>query len=142
MNSKFVNFATKSVSVVATAVVLLVSNPVNSFASPVKDKKITQPIDGQVSVKYTGSNAKTVVFHLTFDNIKGETFSLLIKNDVGDVVYQEQFSTVNFDKNIYLDVEENHIHPTFIIQTDDQEVVRSLSVNKRSAENRNAVSKL
>jgi hypothetical protein len=141
MNSKFVNFATKSVSVVATAVVLLVSNPVNSYASPVKDKKITQPIDGQVSVKYTGSNAKTVVFHLTFENVKGENFSLLIKNDAGDIVYQERFSGA-FDKNIFLDAEENQIHPTFIIQTADQEVVRSLSVNKRTSENGSPVTKL
>ena len=142
MNSKFVKFAVKSVSAVATAVVLLVSNPTNSFAHSVKDKKISNPIDGQVSVKYTGSTSKAVVFHLTFDNVKAEKFWLIIKNDAGDVVYEELFSGADFSKDIFLDVQENQIQPTFIIRTVDQQVERTLSVNKRAAENGNAVSKL
>ena len=142
MKSKFVNFAVKSVSALAAAVVLLVSNPLTSFANAVPEKKHNQPIDAQVSVKYTGSNSKTVVFRLTFENPKAENFSLIIKNDVGEVVYEEQYSDVHFAKNIFLDVEDAQVHPTFIIRTADQSVERTLSVDKRVAEDGVAVSKL
>jgi hypothetical protein len=134
MNSKIVNFAVKSVSAVATAVVLLVSNPVNSYANSIDDKKNNQSIENQVSVIYAGSNSKAVVFHLTFENPKAEKFSLVIKNDVGDVVYEAEYSDVHFDKNIFLDAQETQVRPTFIIRTATQEVERSMSVNKKSGE--------
>jgi len=131
MNSKIGNFATRSVAVLATAAALLVSNP--SKASTIQDSKHVQPIDGQVSVKYTGSNSKTVVFRLTFENTNAERFYLIIKNDAGDVVYEEQFTDIHFDRNIFLDVEESKIKPTFIIRLKDQDIERKLSVTKRTA---------
>jgi len=139
MNSKFVNFAVKSVSAVATSVVLLVSNPMTSFAG---FKKESQPNDTQLSVTYTGSNSKTVAFHLTYENVKGENFSLVIKNEAGDVVYEDNFSDVHFDRNIFIDVTENRINPTFILRNGDQELVRSVSVNKRGVVVGQAVTKL
>jgi hypothetical protein len=139
MNSKFVNFAVKSVSAVATSLVLLVSNPMSSFADSVKK---VQPNDAQLSVIYTGSNSKTVVFHLSYENVKGEKFELVIKNEAGDVVYEDTFSDVHFDRNIFIDVTENKINPTFILRTDDQELVRSVSVNKKAVVSEPAVTKL
>lgn len=131
MNSKIGNFATRSVAVLATATALLVSNP--SKANTIQDSKHVQPIDGQVSVKYTGSNSKTVVFRLSFENTNAERFWLIIKNDAGDVVYEEQFTDIHFDRNIFLDVEESKIKPTFIIRLKDQDIERKLSVTKRTA---------
>ncbi len=131
MNSKIGNFATRSVAVLATAAALLVSNP--SKANAIQDSKHVQPIDGQVSVKYTGSNSKTVVFRLTFENTNAERFYLIIKNDAGDVVYEEQFTDIHFERNIFLDVEESKIKPTFIIRLKDQDIETKLSVTKRTA---------
>jgi hypothetical protein len=123
-----VNFAVKSASVLATAAVLFVANPAS--AHPSTDKK---PVDGQVSVKYTGSNSKTVVFRLNFENTTAEKFWLIIKNDAGEVVYEEQFTDLHFDRNVYLDVEETKIKPTFIIRLKDQDIERKLMVTKRTA---------
>jgi hypothetical protein len=128
MNSKMMNFAVKSVSVLATAAVLFVANPAS--ANQGTDKK---PAAGQVSVKYTGSNSKTVVFRLSFENTTAEKFWLIIKNDAGDVVYEEQFTDLHFDRNIYLDVDETKIKPTFIIRLKDQDIERKLMVTKRTA---------
>lgn len=139
MNSKFVNFAVKSVSAVATSVVLLVSNPMSSFADSIKKE---QPNDTQLSVTYTGSNSKTVAFHLTYENVKGEKFTLVIKNEAGDVVYEDTFSDVHFDRNFFIDVTENRINPTFILRTDDKEQVKSVSVNKRGVVAGASVTKL
>ena len=95
-----------------------------------------------MSVIYTGSNSKTVAFHLTYENVKGEKFSLVIKNEAGDVVYEDTFSDVHFDRNIFIDVTENRINPTFILRTDSQELVRSVSVNKRGVVEGQAVTRL
>src|SRR5262249_36771992 len=127
MNSKMMNFAVKSVSVLATAAVLFVANPAS--ANPTEKK----PANGQVSVKYTGSNNKTVVFRLNFENTTAERFWLIIKNDAGEVVYEEQFTDLHFDRNIYLDVDETKIKPTFIIRLKDQDIERKLMVTKRTA---------
>ena len=127
MNSRMVNFAVKSVSVLATAAALLVTNPAS--ANTIHDKK---PV-GQVSVQYTGSNSKTIVFKLNFENTTGEKFWLIIKNDAGEVVFEEQFTDLHFDRNIYLDVDETKIKPTFIIRLKDQDIERKLVVTKRTA---------
>jgi hypothetical protein len=127
MNSKLVNFAVKSVSALATVAALLVANPASARKNA--DKK---PAIGQVSVKYTGSNSKTVVFRLNFENSSAEKFWLIIKNDAGEVVYEEQFTDLHFDRNIYLDVEEAKIKPTFIIRLKDQDIERKLMVTKRT----------
>jgi hypothetical protein len=123
-----VNFAVKSVSVLATAAALLVSNPAS--ANTIDDKS---PVNAQVSVKYTGSNSKTIVFRVNFENTTAEKFWLIIKNDAGEVVYEEQFTDLHFDRNVYLDVEETKIKPTFIIRLKDQDIERKLMVTKRNA---------
>lgn len=130
MNSKIVNYAVKSASILATAAVLFVANPAS--ANQGTDKK---PVDAQVSVKYTGSNSKTVVFRLNFENTTAEKFWLIIKNDAGEVVYEDQFTDLHFDRNIYLDVDETKIKPTFIIRLKDQDIERKLMVTKRNATN-------
>jgi len=130
MNSKMKNFAVKSLSMLATAAVLLVANPASAHSG--SDKK---PANGQVSVKYTGSNSKTVVFRLNFENTTAEKFWLIIKNDAGEVVYEEQFTDLHFDRNIYLDVDETKIKPTFIIRLKDQDIERKLLVTKRTPTN-------
>lgn len=128
MNSKFV----KVMSVAATAFVLLVSNP--SSANPTKEKG--NPIsDEQVSVNYVGASDNSLVFRVQFENPTAQKFSLVIKNDAGDVVYQEQFTDVHFAKAVHLPKDEGEIHPTFVIRTANQQVERSFVVNRKYTEN-------
>jgi hypothetical protein len=129
MNSKFV----KVMSVAATAFVLLVSNPSN--ANPIKEKGTTKISEEQVSVNYVGANDNSLVFRVQFDNPTAQKFSLIIKNDVGEVVYQEQFTDVRFAKAIHLPKDEGEIHPTFVIRTSNQQVERSFAVNRTLTEN-------
>ncbi|HEV2482893.1 MAG TPA: hypothetical protein VGS79_24675, partial [Puia sp.] len=67
----------KAIAVAATALVVLVSNPTVTKANGGGTKAIN---DGQVSVKYVGTDDNHVVFQVQFDNPTGEKFQLIIKN--------------------------------------------------------------
>ena len=123
----------KAIAVVATALVVIVSNPLASKANGGGTKASIN--DAQVSVKYVGTDDNHVVFQVQFDNPTGEKFALIIKNDNGDVVYHQQFNGTHFAKNVYFENTDGEIEPTFIIRNANNEVVRQFHVVKTVTEN-------
>jgi hypothetical protein len=123
----------KAIAVVATALVVIVSNPLASKANGGGTKASIN--DAQVSVKYVGTDDNHVVFQVQFDNPTGEKFALIIKNDNGDVVYHQQFNGTHFAKNVYFENTDGEIEPTFIIRNANNEVVRQFHVVKTITEN-------
>ena len=103
-------------------------------ATPIIEK-IISPTDTQVSVNYVGVTDNSLVFHLEFENKTGEKFYLIVKNDAGDIVYQNAFSGVNFQKNIRIPNESSELHPTFVIRTGNENVERKFSVKSNISEN-------
>ncbi|MBS1664451.1 MAG: hypothetical protein JST68_25625 [Bacteroidetes bacterium] len=128
------NTVVKALAVAFTSVVILVSNPLNSQAANGGSKKSTLT-EEQVSVKYQGISDNSIVFKVEFDNPTGEKFSLIIKNDNGDVVFHQQFSDAHFAKSVYFQNTDSEIHPTFIIRSSNNtEIVRQFQVNKTLTE--------
>ncbi|HTI09259.1 MAG TPA: hypothetical protein VL832_11910 [Puia sp.] len=123
----------KVLSVVAVAVVFIISNPLASLANG-GDKKINLN-DEQVSVQYVGNNNDYVVFRVQFENPTAEKFWLLIKNDAGDVIYRKQFSDVHFAKSVSLQKEGVDMHPTFVIRNGNSEISRQFAVSSVITEN-------
>jgi hypothetical protein len=122
----------KSASVLAAAFLLsLTAASVN--AAPIIEK-IVSPVDQAVSVKYVGATENNIVFHLEFNNTAGEKFWLIIKNDAGDVVYQQAYKDAHFSKTIRLPKEEGEMHPTFVIRTANDQVERKFVVNRKVSE--------
>ena len=121
----------KAIAVAATALVVLVSNPTVTKANGGG----TKLNDDQVTVKYVGTNDNNVVFQVQFDNPTGQKFSLIIKNDNGDVVYHQAFTQTHFAKNVYFENTDEDIQPTFIIRNANNEVVRQFHVVKTVTEN-------
>ena len=64
----------------------------------------------------------------------GEKFWLIIKNDAGDVVYQQAYKDAHFSKTIRLPKEEGEMHPTFVIRTANDQVERKFVVNRKVSE--------
>jgi len=124
--------AVAKIIAVAFAAVVVVSNPLTTLANG-GSKKVTT--EDQVSVKYQGAVNNSVSFKVEFENPTNEKFSLIIKNDNGDVVYHGQFSDAHFAKNVYIADAEAEIHPTFIIRTANNEIVRQFQVSKTVTEN-------
>ncbi|HTS44699.1 MAG TPA: hypothetical protein VMH01_09900 [Puia sp.] len=134
MKLQFVNRHALKAITAATAILLIAGNPVNSFAGPIMEKKISPLSEDQVNVQYAGSDETSFIFHVNFDNPAAQKFSLVIKNDDGIVVYENQFSDVHFNKTVRVIKEGTDIHPTFIIRTANREIKRSFSVNTKYTE--------
>lgn len=130
MNTKVV----KAIVVALASFVVLVSNPMTSKANEGGSKKASLT-EEQVSVKYQGTSENNIIFKVEFENPTAEKFSLIIKNDNGDVVYHQQFTDTHFSKNVFFQNTDSEIHPTFIIRTaNNNEVVRQFAVNKTLTE--------
>jgi hypothetical protein len=124
----------KIIAVAFTAVVVVVSNPLTTLANGGGNKKAAT--EQQVSVKYQGASNNSVSFKVEFENPTSEKFSLIIKNDNGDVVYHQQFNDAHFSKNVFIENTDSDIHPTFIIRTaNNTEIVRQFQVSKTVTEN-------
>ena len=134
MKPVFTNFNLKKSASVLAAAALLSLGSANLQAAPIIEK-IISPTDKQVTVNFIGATDNSLVFHLEFENTTGEKFYLIIKNDAGEIVYQNAYNDVHFEKNIRILKEESDIQPTFIIRTSSGKVERKLSVNSKMTEN-------
>ncbi len=124
----------KSASIFAAAAMLTLGTASVQAASPVIEK-IISPTDKKVSVNFVGATANDLVFHLNFENTSGEKFYLIVKNDAGEVVYQNSFKDVHFEKNVHIANEGSEVHPTFVIRTATETLESKLSVNREVSEN-------
>lgn len=119
-------------SFVAALLMVITVAPLATKANTINGKEIVALTAKQVSVQYAGSKEDSKVFHVTFDNPEAQKFSLIIKNDEGDVIYQGQFSDVHFSKSIHLLSEEAEMNPTFIIRVGDQKSVHTFKANSNA----------
>jgi hypothetical protein len=133
MKPVFANFNLKKSASVLAAAALLSFGTAKLQAAPIIEK-IISPTEQQVSVKYLGLTDNNLIFHLEYENKSGEKFYLIVKNEAGDIVYQNAFSDVHFERNIRLPKQEDEMKPTFIIRTATEQVERKFSVNLHVSE--------
>jgi hypothetical protein len=134
MKPVFANFNLKKSASVLAAAALLSLGSASVQAAPVIEK-IIGPTDKQVTVNFVGATDNSLVFHLEFDNKSGEKFYLIVKNDAGDIVYQNAYNDIHFEKNIRIPNEQSELHPTFVIRTGNEQVERKFSVTSKHSEN-------
>ena len=126
----------QSIAAALTAIVVFFSNAASANEGGINSKKTSSVTEEQVSVKYQGTSENNIIFKVEFENPTSEKFSLIIKNDNGDVVYNQQFSDAHFSKSVFFQNTEAEIHPTFIIRTGvNNEIVRQFAVNRTLTEN-------
>jgi hypothetical protein len=127
------NLVLKTFAATATAVLLFSVSPVSSFANSFKEKHTKSETiisESQIDVQYIGSDANTFTFKVKFENSKAQKFTLIVKNDEGDIIYSKQFSDVHFSRTIELknETDANDINPTFAFRVGKGSVERSFSV--------------
>ena len=110
---------------------LLFVTPFSSHANNDKGK-VTAITEDQLSVQYTGSNDNSVMFRVKFQNATAQKFSLIIKNDVGDVVYQDQFNTTDFNKAVHILNDGEFKKATFIIRVGNQQIEQRFVINRNT----------
>jgi hypothetical protein len=129
MNTKTKNHASKAIAIALTAVLFLFGSPLTTKAND-GGKKTPTITEAQVSITYQGVSDNNLVFNVNYENLSGGKFWLIIKNDNGDIVYQQHFTDTHFAKTIYFQNTDTDINPTFVIRTGNNEVVRQFQVNK------------
>jgi hypothetical protein len=134
MKRVFANLNLRKSAYVLGAAALLTLGSTKAHATPIIEK-IISPTDKQVNVTFVGATDNSFVFHLDYNNKSGEKFTLIIKNDAGEVVYQATYNDVHFAKNIRIQKEDSEMHPTFVIRTGNEQVERKFSVNRQVSEN-------
>jgi hypothetical protein len=127
----------KFIAVALSAAVIVAGNPLTTLANGGENKKAAT--DQQVTVKFQGASNNTVAFKVEFENPTGEKFALIIKNDNGEVVYNQLFNDTHFSKNVFIADTEDDIHPTFVIRkADNTEIVRQFQISKTVTESTTA----
>jgi hypothetical protein len=127
MKRLFTNFNVKKSASVFAAAALLSLGTAKLQAAPIIEK-IISPSEKQVTVNFVGVTDNSLVFHVEFENQTGEKFYLIVKNDAGEIVYQNAYNDVHFEKNIRISKEESVMQPTFVIRTANEQVERKFSV--------------
>ncbi len=127
------NFNLKKTASVLAAAALLSLGTAQLHAAPIIEK-IMSPNEKNVTVNFLGATDNNLVFHLEFENKTGEKFWLIIKNDAGEVVYQESYTDVHFAKNIRITKVDSEISPTFVIRSSTGQVERKFSVKNKISE--------
>jgi hypothetical protein len=113
----------------AMLVAALVSvTSLSATAAPASSKNDKSSKTAQHNIQYVGTTDAGVVFNVKYDNTDSAKFDLIIKNGYGEVVYQQAYSDVNFDKKVMLLKEPGDAHLTFIIRTADNDYKQSFDI--------------
>ena len=88
----------------------------SAMAAPATNKNDKNDKTTQNNIQYVGSTDNGIVFNVKYDNTDFAKFDLIIKNEYGEVVYQQTFSDRNFDRKVMLVKEPGDARLTFIIK--------------------------
>lgn len=116
-----------AIALLAVLIITAFTSKANTNAG--KEETASALIEKQVSIQYSGTAENSVVFRVAFENPAAQKFSLIIKNDAGDVLYSGQFTDAHFSKAIHLLKEDSEMNPVFIIRAGNQKVEQAFKVN-------------
>ena len=119
MNKQVLKFGSKIIVLAAIAGSL-------SFSAIAADKASKK--ETASAVQYVGTTDKGIVFTVKYDNTAATPFNLIIKNEFGDVIYQQQYSDKNFDKRVMLTKEAGDARLTFIIKSASDNIKQSFDI--------------
>ena len=88
----------------------------SAMAAPATSKNDKSDKTAQNNIQYVGSTDNGIVFNVKYDNTDFAKFDLIIKNEYGEVVYQQTFNDRNFDRRVMLVKEPGDARLTFIIK--------------------------
>lgn len=110
MKSTFKKPLNRVIALAAIVSVIVLSSFTSLFAND-NSKKASDAY----SISYAGTTNAGIVFNLKFENPTASKFNVVLKNDAGEVLFQQEYKDKNFDGNIVLAKEEGDGHITFAI---------------------------
>ena len=123
----------KAMTFALSFAVLMTASPISSFAAnvPENSKTTMNTPESGAYVKYLGSDEKKFEFKVEFENPTAQPFTLIVRNDEGEVIFSKDYNDVHFAKTIHLMKEGadlQNIRPTFTISAGSRLIQRSFSI--------------
>jgi len=84
----------------------------------------------KVQVKYLGTVNEDVYFGVKYNNANAATFSITVLDEIGDVLYQGNFSDKLFDKKFKLPKDYSKV--SFVVKSTEDKFEQSFLVNINS----------
>ncbi len=79
-------------------------------------------------VQYEGTTDRGIIFNVKYENATASPFILIIKNENGEVIYQQQYTDKSFDKKVLLTKESGDAHLTFVIKSASGSLKQSFDI--------------
>lgn len=85
--------------------------------------------ENSASVQFSGSSDNALLFDVKVNNSNGDTFTLLIKNEAGDILFTKEYSDKNFSKRIKLLKNDDNSRYTFNIRSTNKDLENSFGIS-------------
>jgi hypothetical protein len=86
-------------------IALLCASQVHAFTGTSKaDSVIAKKtsIEDNATISYIGEQQEGLLFNVTYNNISGKSFTVFVKDEAGNILYQDYFNGKNFNKKFLL----------------------------------------
>lgn len=110
---------------IAALFLLIVSSA--SFASTTTNSS-KSPVEKANVIEYAGQFENGRVFNLKYQNTDAKKVRLVLKNQDGDVLFQDTFTEKEINKKIVLGNDSNASSLSFIVKTSKGEYVQRFSI--------------
>ena len=123
MKRTFVKIASKKF-VTATAIAALLS------ITALNNVKAGETTVANAPVVYSETVNNNVLFNIKYANPTGSDFSMVVKNESGEVIYAKHYSDKNFSKRVLInELPEEGGNVTFIIKSNDGDLKQSFNIS-------------
>ena len=132
------NLRSLKIFVKGSFLALMLTTSVYAVAQPFGD-----PIVKEATVKHISTTNEKIIFQLSLENETGERFGVSIKDEQGNIIFQNIYSEKKFDKKFILDKSETIGKLTFIVRSlkDNQTQAFEVNTTSRLIENVNVTVK-
>lgn len=82
----------------------------------------------KLDVKYLGCTASNYEFDVRYNNVKGNTFYFVIKDESGEILFEKEYNNKQFHKRVELIKVDDYNKLTFSIINDKESIQQSKDV--------------
>ncbi len=114
-------------NILAAALFLSAQAKANTFL-PENDTHVDSTIANKLDLKYLGNSAEGLEFDVKYNNVSGKYFSFVIKDENGEVLFEQSYNNKQFSKKVQLPSIADVKSLTFSIVSDKNKLVQSKQV--------------
>jgi len=92
------------------------------------DKSIDSAKSNKLEVKYLGSKNDNLEFDVHYNNLKGNSFDFVVKDEDGEVLFEKAYSNKQFHKKVELSKIDDLKKLSFSIVSDNDNVVQTKEI--------------